>query len=308
MKKIIGIFLVQNEERFIEQAVLNVLDFCDHLILVDHQSLDQTLSILQRLGDLYPEKISLHQIQNSKESHQLLQPFVGTDTWVFGIDGDELYDPKGLISFRYRILSGEFNEEWMVLGNVLHVDALFENSTAEAHSAVAPILASSNVNDTLSRCMKEAQGTAPSTANLERGLRNQQFHFASGYFSPPSRSITKLYNFAAITAWNGKTVERLHGGDPQFRTGFHEQKKRLLQYEYSWEESPLRCLHLCFLKRSSVELAEQRQNIMEINAGRRMGFFKRIARALFRLPEPASWKEQHYQRGERYVIDATPFF
>ena len=261
LKKIIGILLVRNEERFVEQAARNVIDFCDHLLLVDHQSSDQTVSILRHLQEMYPEKISLHQIQHPAESHELLQPFVGSDTWIFGVDGDELYDPERLASFRKRILAGEFNQEWMILGNVLHVEEL-----------------------------------------------DEQASLATGYLGPPSRSITKLYNFAAITAWRGKKLERLHGGRPQFRAGFHEQKKRLLQHEYSWEQSPLRCLHLCFLQRSSVELSEQRRNIMEISASRGMGFFKRIARALFHVTEPVSWKQQHYQRGERHAIDAAPFF
>lgn len=261
LKKIIGILLVRNEERFVEQAVRNVIDFCDHLLLVDHQSLDETVSILEQLQKEYQGKVSLHPIQHSSESHELLQPFVASDTWIFGVDGDELYDPARLAIFRKRILGGEFDEEWMVLGNVLHTDEL----------------------DEVKRC-------------------------AFGYLAPPSRSITKLYNFAAIDEWKGNTVERLHGGQPQFRPGFHEQKKRLLQHEYSWEQSPLRCLHLCFLRRSSVELSEQRRNIMEINAGRGIGFFKRIARALFHLPEPASWKQEHYQRGERQTVNASPFF
>ena len=260
-KKIIGILLVRNEECFVEQAVCNVLDFCDQLFLVDHESSDRTVSILQRLQHSYPEKISLHQIQHPSESQDLLQPFIGTPIWIFGVDGDELYDPERLVGFRKRILAGEFDQEWMVLGNVLHVDELDKAACR-----------------------------------------------VSGYLAPPSRSITKLYNFAAIEAWPGKTLERLHGGQPQFRPGFHEQKKRLLQHEYSWEESPLRCLHLCFLKRSSVESSAQRRNIMEIHAGRGLGFLKKIARALFCLPQSVSWKQRHYQRGERQTVDAIPFF
>ncbi len=261
LKKIIGVFLVRNEERFVAQAVCNVLHFCDQVILIDHQSSDKTVSILQELQSSYSEQISFYQIQHASESHDLLQSFVGTSTWVFGVDGDELYDPEGLSKFRRKILAGEFDDDWMVLGNVLHVES-FDEATRRA----------------------------------------------AGYLTPPSRSITKLYNFAAIDAWKGKTQERLHGGQPQFRPGFHEQKKRLLYQEYSWEESPLRCLHLCFLKRSSVELSTQRRNIMEIDAGRGLGFLKRIMRALLCLPQPISWKQQHYQRGELHTIDATPFF
>lgn len=252
---------MRNEERFVEQAVHHVLNFCDQILLVDHQSSDRTVSILQELKRSYPKKISFYQIRHPNESQKLLQSFIGTPTWVFGVDGDELYDSERLVIFRERLLSGEFDDYWMLLGNVLHVDELDENVPR-----------------------------------------------ASGYLAPPSRSITKLYNFAAIEAWEGKTEERLHGGQLQFRPGFYEQKKRLLQHEYSWEESPLRCLHLCFLKRSSVELSMQRRNIMEIHAGRGLGFLKRIARALLCLPQPTSWKQQHYQRGERHAIEVTPFF
>lgn len=261
LKKIIGLLLVRNEERFVEQVVRNVIDFCDHLFLVDHQSADETVPILRRLHEEYPGKTSLHQIQHSSESHELLQPFVGSETWVFGVDGDELYDPALLRTFRSHLLSGKFDDEWMILGNVLHVDKL-----------------------------------------------DEEHHTASGYLAPPCRSITKLYNFAAIDSWNGKTVERLHGGTPHFRPGFHIQKKRFLQDEYGWENAPLRCLHLCFLSRSSKNPSQQRQNIMEINAARGMGFFKRIARTLLCMPEPASWKQQYYQRGRRHTVDAAPFF
>ena len=259
--QIIGILLVQNEERFVEQAVRNAIDFCDHLLLVDHHSCDQTVSLLEHLQNEYPQKTTLYQIEHPRESHDLLQPFVGTKSWIFGVDGDELYDRERLAEFRLRILAGEFDQEWMILGNVLHVDQLDEVS---AH--------------------------------------------VSGYLAPPSRSITKLYHFAALTAWQGETPERLHGGQPQFRSGFHAQKKRLLQYEYAWEESPLRCLHLCFLQRSSVETSEQRSNIMEREAARGVGWLKKRVRSFFSLSEPPSWKEQHYRRGKRLMFDASPFF
>jgi len=258
-KCIVGIFLVRNEERFVERAVSNVLDFCDQLLLVDHESSDRTVSILKQLQHSYPEKISLHQIQHPSESQDLLQPFIGTPTWIFGVDGDELYDSERLVTFRQRILAGEFDEYWMVLGNVLHVDDL-----------------------------------------------NKAANQASGYLAPPSRSITKLYNFIAIDAWPGKTLERLHGGQPQFKFGFHEQKKRLLQHECSWEESPLRCLHLCFLKRSSVETGTERSNIMEIYNQSFLSWIKKKFRFLF--PKPVSWKQQYYQRGSHQTVDTAPFF
>ena len=259
--RIIGIFLVRNEDRFIKQAINNVFSFCDQLLLVDHGSSDRTLEILRSCQQQHPEKVLLYQISHPRESHDLLKSLAGTPTWVFGVDGDELYDPERLAIFRRRLLSGEFDHDWMIRGNVLHVDVL----------------------------------------NLIAGT-------ASGYAAPPSRSITKLYNFAAIESWEGETLERLHGGIPQFRPGVHEQKKRQLQQEYSWEEAPLRCLHLCFVPRSSCQSSSLRKNIMETYAGGWLSSLRRFVRRLLCLPETSSWKQQHYARGERHTVEVTPFF
>ena len=217
--QIIGIVLVRNEECFVEQAIQNILLFCDRLLLVDHESSDGTLAILRSFEQEHSEKISLHQIHHPRESHELLKPFVGSSTWIFGVDGDELYDPERLSLFRERLLSGEFDQDWMILGNVLHVEVLDKKT-------------------------------------------------AAGYLAPPSRSITKLYNFAGIESWEGETIERLHGGAPCFRPGFHEQKKRKLFETETWEEASLRCLHLCFISRSHSVSTTMRKNIMEIYCAR----------------------------------------
>ncbi|MFZ4115588.1 MAG: hypothetical protein ACOYK6_02550 [Chthoniobacterales bacterium] len=260
--QIIGIVLVRNEECFVEQVICNIFSFCDRLLLVDHESSDGTLAILQRFQQEHPEKIALHRIHHPRESHELLKPFVGTRTWVFGVDGDELYDPERLMLFRERLLSGEFDREWMILGNVLHVEKL-EGATA------------------------------------------------AGYLTPPSRSITKLYNFGAIESWEGETLERLHGGNPVFRPGFHEQKKRKLFEEEAWDAASLRCLHLCFIPRSRNTLTKVRKNIMETYSRGLVTSMKNkirlLARDLLGVSEDSSWKNEHYARGERHVKDATPF-
>ncbi len=40
--QIVGISLVRNEERFVRQALLNVADFCDRIVVADHLSTDRT--------------------------------------------------------------------------------------------------------------------------------------------------------------------------------------------------------------------------------------------------------------------------
>ena len=261
LKKIIGIFLVRNEDRFIKQAINNVITFCDEILLVDHTSTDGTLEILRCAQEQHPKKISLYQIAYPRDTHDLLKKYAGTATWIFGVDGDEIYDPERLIIFRQRLLSGEFDDVWMILGNVLHVDQFEEEQKS-----------------------------------------------ASGYLAPPSRSITKLYNFSAIDTWEGNTIERLHGGTPHFRSGFDAQKKRLLQNEYLWNEAPLRCLHLCFLPRSSKDQSLQRKNIMELYTADTLALLRKGMRYLLGLPQPASWKQEHYRRGEKHTVDTRPFF
>ncbi len=261
--KIIGILLLQNEEFFLKQVITNILPFCDQLFLLDHHSSDGSFAIMEHFREEHPQKIVLHRIHHPRESHQFLKPFVGTATWVFGVDGDELYDPERLFLFRERLLQGEFDDQWMLLGHVLHV--------AHLHGK-----------------------------------------YASGYLTPPSRSITKLYNFNAIQSWEGKVLERLHGGHPCFRSGFHEQKKRKLFEEESWEDAPLRCLHLCFIRRSSVNKTKVRKNIMENYSGGFFTWMKEKAKSLFSSASgrfhDSTWKKNHYARGGRVLKEVTSFF
>lgn len=258
--RIVGIVLVRNEDVFVERAVRNIAAFCDTLMLCDDRSTDRTDEILCSLAGEIPHA-SFHALSHPAQSHDLLKPFAGTRTWVFGVDGDEIYDPSGLRAFRQRLLSGEFDAVWRMKGNVLH-------------------------------CLE-----------LESGR-------ARGHAAPPSRSITKLYNFAAIASWDGDTVERLHGGTIRFQPGFHDGMKRNLQDELDWDVSPLRCLHLCFLPRSSRENAGSsvRENIMEIHRGGLRGKIRRLANRLLGRGTPSRWKREHYCRGPLLNVETGPFF
>jgi glycosyltransferase involved in cell wall biosynthesis len=263
LTQIIGIVLVRNEDLFVRQAVENILGFCDRILLVDNGSTDGTPGLLMTLASRHPAKLSYHRIAHPSQSHELIKPFAGGDYWIFGVDGDEIYDPARLAEFRPRLLAGEFSQHWMVLGNVLHCTDLDEN-------------------------------------------RNH----AAGHLSPPSRSITKLYNFAAITAWDGDTVERLHGGKVHFRPGFGHGGKRNLERESDWDGAPLRCLHLCFLRRSSADPRNPaaRENIMELHRGGFTAKLRRFMNRLLRRKNPSRWKQDRYCRGPLTTVDAGPFF
>ena len=127
---------------------------------------------------------------------------------------------------------------------------------------------------------------------------------ARGYMSPPAPSMVKLHNFALIESWDGAHPERLHGTDGlRFKPG-REARKLELGRQYSWEESPLRCLHVCFLRRSSLDRpATARANIRDRNAPARLPL--RMWRQL--RGAPPAWKLEHYRVGPLQEVSTTPF-
>ena len=262
--RIVGMVLVHNEDLHVAHAVENIASFCDRLILCDHRSSDGTVPILEELVARFPHA-ELHRISHPSESHDLLKPLAGTRTWVFAVDGDEIYDPALLGAFRPRLLGGEFDDIWRMKGNVLHCTEL-----------------------------------APDQST------------ASGYMSPPSRSMTKLYNFGAILSWDGNVMERLHGGDIRFKPGFHDLVKKNFHESMGWGETPLRCLHLCFLPRSSGESSGypkvQRRNIQEIYGGGIPGKINRLLGRLLGRSDSSRWKQEYYRQGPVETIDARPFY
>ena len=263
-RRIVGIAMVRDEDAFVERALRNVLDFCDELIAVDHRSRDETPRILAELAAANPERMRFHRVGRAGEANELLRPYVGQDVWVFGVDGDELYEPDRLRALRPRLLGGDFDEWYLIKGNVLHCDRL-----------------------------DAAAGTA------------------EGWLAPPSRSITKLFNFRALERWEGQAIEHLYGGRRTFRPGYSDETIYYLRDDYDWASSPFRCLHVCFLRRSSRQPARQRtrQSVIEL------GGIPRARRALGRLgalvgrPPESQWKLAKYRQGARVEVDdVTPFF
>jgi Glycosyl transferase family 2 len=135
---------------------------------------------------------------------------------------------------------------------------------------------------------------------------------AYGYMAPPSRPVTKLFNLAALDSWAGAS-QRLHDGRPEFRKGFHWESMRYLSESLGWDEDPLRCLHGCFLRRSSRDgEGEPRRNVNESGEWDRslLGRLKRRLKPHVdprASPDGANWKRTWYARGERVSIDASPF-
>jgi len=135
---------------------------------------------------------------------------------------------------------------------------------------------------------------------------------ASGYLSPPSRLARKLYNFGAIESWASDGAERLHGGTITYKHGYDHGSVDNIGDRLSWEETPLRCLHATFLRRSSVDPEHGQPVLRPILEESAMqdrswrGGLKRVVRRR-RPPEVSEWKPQKYMRGELVTVDASPF-
>lgn len=264
--QIVGSVQVRNEDIYVEQAVLNILDFCDKIIVTDHRSTDRTFEICKRLADEHP-RIELSSIESPREAAIAIEPYFGTDTWIFGVDGDEIYDPQGLKVMRARLLEGAFAKDFSIFGNVLNVTSL-----------------------------------------------NMKKKTARGHLAPPSRSMTKLYNFSMIESWKN-CPERLLGDELTFKNGFDANLRRYLHEELDWETSHFRCLHMPFMRRSSaqkIRLSRTRLNPDEINS---ISLERNGAAKLFRTIQlqvmnflGMDWKNQKYRRGPRVEKDVRVFF
>lgn len=260
---IVGIALVRNEDVFVERAIRNVIDFCDLLIVADHQSTDGTSDILRRLAAEFPDRIQLVRIQNPRESHLLIADYAGSPTWVFAVDGDEIYDPAGLAQMRTDLRAGKYAESWIVFGNVLNCTAI-----------------------------DEAAGTA------------------TGHLAPPCRSMTKLFNFHLIESWGGAATHVCANGTIQFKPGYDATRRLHLHEQIPWEEARFRCLHTCFMRRSSLDTAQPpaRPNVSETYLrGGLGGWMRETFNRLLGRPPVSDWKMEKYARGELVTVDARTF-
>ena len=261
--RVAGIVLVHDEDVWIERVVRNIAPFCDRVHVADHASRDGTWEIVSAL-ERNLDNVEAVRISHAARSHDLVLPYVGTDTWVFSPDGDELFDLAGLRRLRGELEAGRYDDAFRIFPAMLHC--------VELDSAAMT---------------------------------------ARGYLAPPALTGPKLFNFAALESWDRVYRERLHEGEPVFRNGWAWTSVARLEQEYEWDENPFRCLHTCFLRRSSRDSAgveHTRLNIAEANTYRR-DLRGRVARAVRRdgVQQAGPWKLEKYRRGPVVTKDASPF-
>lgn len=245
-----------------ELAILNAMVLCDEFIIADNGSEDRSPETGKRLAEQH-SNITYYRIDSPEQSQDLIQRYINTDTFIFAVDGDEIYDPNRLEQFRVQLVKGEYNDYWMTYGNVLHCAEIDESA----------------------------------------GM-------AKGYLARPCRSMTKLYNFSLIKAWEGPCSERLHGGTVTFHDPESDQKRMRFDFDSSWEDSVFRCLHTVFLSRSSMEKGENsnRLNIHDqLMMSRKRKLLNFVLR-LLRISSNSKTKNDYYMRGELVKKQVSDFF
>jgi glycosyltransferase involved in cell wall biosynthesis len=133
---------------------------------------------------------------------------------------------------------------------------------------------------------------------------------ATGYLAPPCRSMTKLYNFNAIESWDGAVTHVFANGTIKFKAGYDASLRLNLHETFSWEEAQFRCLHLCFMQRSSLDAAQAvaRPNVSESLRSGPLLWMRKLFYRLTGRPMPSDWKREKYARGPLTTVDAAAFF
>jgi hypothetical protein len=266
---VVGVVLVHNEDVFLERAVRNVAAFCDRIYAFDHVSTDRTGDVLATLAhDL--EHLTVAHTRDARESHRVLEPFVGSRTWVLGVDGDELYDPTGLGRLRELLAAGSYDDAFHLKAHVLNCTALDETTgLATGHLAPPsrPVTKLFNLAaaDSWSGCPERLHGGSP--------------HFRPGFAWSSLRYVSEE------TSWESDPLRMLHmcflkrsSRDARGGAG-----RRNLSETGAFVRGPRGLLH---------RLRYRRRRDPRVKDYRARG---------------STWKQEWYARGPSVTVDATPF-
>ena len=134
--QVVGSVLVRNEDVYVERAIRNVAaasatGSTSSTTCRRTGRRRSSVALAEELDHLEVERSA-----SAEASHRQLQPYVGTDTWVLGVDGDELFDPAGLERLRGDLEAGAFADAFRVKGHVLNCDELDLETGAAAASSL----------------------------------------------------------------------------------------------------------------------------------------------------------------------------
>lgn len=193
--EVVAAMMVKNEDIFIGQAIRNIKQGIDRLIVIDTGSIDHTLEMVEL--ETQGLQTEIHRNVDLLNTHGYVEQFCNTDTWVFGVDGDEIYHPD-IVPFLDDLRSGLYEDHYLIRGHYFHAEMITGDK-------------------------------------------------ALGYFGPPSEYPTKLYNFRNISRWKDDHSRILFQVKNRTKTG------DIKEIGAPWDLWPVKCLHMRFFKRSSIE-------------------------------------------------------
>ena len=135
--QLVAVFLVRDEDAFVERAIRNVAHVCDRMYAFDHLSSDGTAEILRGLSHEL-DHLVVRRTSDAGDSHRAIEGYAGTRTWVLGVDGDELYDPAGLAELKKRLEDGLYDDAFHLKGHVLNCTELDEEAGRAAGHMAPP--------------------------------------------------------------------------------------------------------------------------------------------------------------------------
>jgi glycosyltransferase involved in cell wall biosynthesis len=269
--QIVGISLVRNEERFVRQALLNVADFCDRIVVADHMSTDRTPEILAALsGEL--DHLDVVRIVHSAESHAIVEALAGTDTWVLAVDGDELYDPGPLARFREQLVAGGFDNVFRIRPAGLHCDDLNDDrSLASGYPSPPgrPLLGLLNL----------------AAVTSWTGVKSQRLHGGNVVFRP-GYGWDSWRHLGMEFGWADSPLRDLH----------------LCFLARSSHDAP------GHTARGRPNLSETGRFRRDTLGSLERSVRRALRREHANAERGSSWKWEKYRRGDRVTVDSSSFF
>jgi glycosyltransferase involved in cell wall biosynthesis len=265
--QVVSISLVRNEDRFVRQALLNVADFCDRMLVADHMSTDGTSEILREL-ERELDHLELRRVRHSAASHAMIEGLAGTDTWVLCVDGDELYDPTALVRFRKELEDGAFDDVFRVRPAAVHCDELDEvEQLASGYPSPPsrPVVGILNFD----------------AIDTWTGVATERLHGGDVVFRPG-------FHWGS---WRHLGEE--HGWDD---SPFRDLHLGFVRRSTADAGSPSRP--------NLAESGEYRRDSLGVLERLARGL---VGRPLGRADEVQTWKAEKYRRGERVTVDASTF-
>ena len=116
---IVGVCLVKNEQNFVAWALMNAMEFCDKILVLDNMSEDRTYEIVSTIAKEH-DHVEVIRVKDGNNTHRYIEEYAGKPVWIIRIDGDEIFSPSGLSKFKIRLHAGEFDNFWKIEAQTLH--------------------------------------------------------------------------------------------------------------------------------------------------------------------------------------------